>query len=197
MHCATITLSEGPLPKRWSRKSKQSFDDWDHRGRLPRGVKADPNADITLFYANNTIYADVKGYTDPNAHMEYTQWTTRSKGHQRQESKSSMADYFDRGYMSVDFGGMRGWENTFHNTVPVGGGGPWFTFGREHWFPECDAGAYSGCNARTCRGSGSEFQHALSNAAMAVNSAWTEMDPDGRRMGRRALPSLPNANGDT
>ncbi len=24
-----------------------------------------------------------------------------------------------------------------------------------------------------------------------------EMDPDGRKMGRRALPSLPNANGDT
>jgi hypothetical protein len=36
--------------------------------------------------------------------------------------------------VNVDFGGLRGWENTFHNTIPVGGAGPWFTFGRAYWW---------------------------------------------------------------
>ncbi len=113
-----------------------AFDDWDHRGRLPRGVVADPNADITLFYANNTIYASVKGYVDPDAHMEYTDWVKRNPNHGAHvKVKLINGDYYDHGYMSVDFGGMRGWENTFQNTVPVGGDGPWFTFGREHWWP--------------------------------------------------------------
>ncbi len=111
-------IVRGPAAEALVKEIEESFDDWDHRGRLPRGVKADPNADITLFYANNTIYADVKGYTDPNAHMEYTQWTTRSKG-SNVKVKIINADYFDRGYMSVDFGGMRGWENTFHLWTPL------------------------------------------------------------------------------
>ena len=127
-------ISTGPDADALVTEIEQSFDDWDHRGRLPRGVQPDPNADITLFYANNTIYAHVKGYTDPNAHMEYTQWQTRSKGN-KATIKIINGDYYDRGYMSVDFGGMRGWENTFQNTTPVGGDGAWFTFGREHWFP--------------------------------------------------------------
>src|SRR5208337_5241450 len=42
-------------------------------------------------------------------------------------------DYFEHGYISVDFGGMRGWENTFQNTLPVGGDGAFFTFGRAYW----------------------------------------------------------------
>ena len=43
-------------------------------------------------------------------------------------------DYFPHGYFAVDFGGMRGWENTFQNTIAVGGQGPWFTFGRHHFW---------------------------------------------------------------
>lgn len=187
-------IVRGPAAEALVKEIEESFDDWDHRGRLPRGVKEDPDADITMFYANNTIYAQVKGYTDPNAHLEYTQWITRTKGSSA-KVKIINADYFDRGYMSVDFGGMRGWENTFHNTVPVGGGGPWFTFGREHWFP----------NVMPILIPAATPGHSVAPVQVSSRSMerkpgrefrMEEMDPDGRRMGRRALPSLPNANGD-
>lgn len=173
---------------------EESFDDWDHRGRLPRGVQADPNADMTLFYANNTIYANVKGYTDANAHMEFTQWVTRSQG-QKAKIKIINGDYYDRGYMSVDFGGMRGWENTFHNTTPEGGDGVWFTFGREHWFPNVfpilipaakpgNVVAPVVVSAEALkRRHGHEFR-------------MDEMDPDGDTIKARPLPSLPSASGD-
>lgn len=187
----------GPAAEALVKEIEASFDDWDHRGRLPRGVQPDPNADITLFYANNTIYAHVKGYTDPNAHMEYTQWKTRSQGN-KATIKIINGDYFDRGYMSVDFGGMRGWENTFQNTVPVGGDGAWFTFGREHWFPNVfpvliPAATPGNATAPVqvspealMRHPGREFKEA-------------ELDPDGDDLAKRprALPSLPSANGDT
>jgi hypothetical protein len=184
----------GPVAVALIKEIEESFDDWDTRSRLPRGVTPDPDADITLFYANNTIYAQVKGYVDPGAHIEYTDWVTRTKGN-KAKIKIINGDYFDRGYMSVDFGGMRGWENTFHNTVESGGGGPWFTFGREHWFPNVmpilipaatpgRALAPVQVSARAMeRKRGREFR-------------MEEMDPDGYRMGRRAVPSLPSANGD-
>lgn len=188
-------ITRGPVAEALVREIEASFEDWDTRGRLPRGVEADPNADITLFYANNTIFAQVKGYSNPNAHLEYTDWITRTRGNNA-KIKIINGDYFDRGYMSVDFGGMRGWENTFHNTVPVGGGGPWFTFGREHWFPNVmpvlipaaipgRAVAPVQVSAQAMeRNYGREFR-------------MTELDPDGRRMGPRVVPSLPTANGDT
>lgn len=187
----------GPAAEALVKEIEASFDDWDHRGRLPRGVTADPNADITLFYANNTIYASVKGYTDPNAHMEYTQWKTRSQGN-KATIKIINGDYYDRGYMSVDFGGMRGWENTFQNTVPVGGDGAWFTFGREHWFPNVfpvliPAATPGNTTAPVqvspealMRRPGKEFRE-------------DELDPDGDSLTKytRSVPSLPSANGDT
>ena len=43
-------------------------------------------------------------------------------------------DYFQHGYTAADFGGSRGWENTFQSTIAVGGAGPFFTFGRAHWW---------------------------------------------------------------
>lgn len=187
----------GPAADALVKEIEESIDDWDHRSRLPRGVKADPNADITFFYGNNTIYAAVKGYTDPNAHMEYTQWETRSKGN-KATIKIINGDYYDRGYMSVDFGGMRGWENTFQNTTPVGGDGGWFTFGREHWFPNVfpvliPAATPGNTSAPVqvspqalMRRPGKEFRE-------------TELDPDGDTLKRynRPVPSLPSANGDT
>jgi len=186
----------GPVAAALVKEIEQAFDDWDHRGRLPRGVQPDPNADITLFYANNTIYANVKGYTDPNAHLEYTQWVTRTQGN-KANIKIINGDYFDRGYMSVDFGGMRGWENTFHNTVPVGGDGPWFTFGREHWFPNVfpvliPAATASNATAPVQISARALEHHPGREFRMA------EMDPDGDSLHhyRRAVPSIPTANGD-
>lgn len=41
-------------------------------------------------------------------------------------------DYFPHGYLSVDFGGLRGWENIWQSTIKTAGSGPWFTFGRFH-----------------------------------------------------------------
>ncbi len=41
-------------------------------------------------------------------------------------------DYFPHGYLNVDFGGLRGWENTWQSTIKTAGSGPWFTFGRFH-----------------------------------------------------------------
>ena len=43
-------------------------------------------------------------------------------------------DYFLHAYVPVDFGGLRGWENIYQNTLPLGGAGPLFTFGRAYWW---------------------------------------------------------------
>ncbi len=102
-----------------------ALDDWGHRTRLPRGVQADPNADITLFYVNNTIYGTRKG----GGQMDLDFWRLRG-----QELKITLlnGDHFLHSYMSADFGGARGWENQFQSTKDIGGSGCWFSFGRFH-----------------------------------------------------------------
>lgn len=104
-----------------------ALDDWSHRTRLPRGVQADPNADVTLFYANNTIYGQRKGGGLP----DLDQWRLRG-----QNLKITLlnGDHFLHSYMSADFGGARGWENQFQSTKDIGGSGCWFTFGRFQWW---------------------------------------------------------------
>ncbi len=117
--------------RRALRKIRRAFDDWKDRTHLPHGVKEDRHADMTLFYANNTIYGHVRGMVGDNQ-AELPQWTLRG---QKIRVKLINGDYFTHGYTSVDFGGQRGWENLFQSTVDVGGSGPWFTFGRFHyWF---------------------------------------------------------------
>jgi hypothetical protein len=103
-----------------------SFDDWRDRNKLPRGVQADPNSDITLFYANNTIYG-----SGVNGVQDFPKWKIRP-----QLFKATLlnGDHFVHSYMNVDFGGARGWENQFQSTTAVGGSGCWFTFGRTHWW---------------------------------------------------------------
>lgn len=112
-------------------EARDAFDDWQDRARLPSGIKPDPEADITLAYLNNTLYGTVKGF-DRDAQMQIRKF----KGVGDQVTvKLINGDYYPHNYTLVDFGGLRGWENTFHNTIPVGGAGPWFTFGRNHWWP--------------------------------------------------------------
>jgi hypothetical protein len=104
-----------------------SFDDWKDRGQLPTGVELDRDADITLFYVNNTIYGE---FTD-GGRVNFPSWQTR--GAQLKVTVIN-GDYYERAYLNVDFGGGRGWENQFKSSVRVGGSGCWFTFGRNYWW---------------------------------------------------------------
>ncbi|MCA9469473.1 MAG: hypothetical protein KC643_29080, partial [Nitrospira sp.] len=109
---------------------ERAFEQWQDRNQLPDGVEADPNADVTLFYVDNTIYGQMKDYVIHDAQAELSKWKLRGT---TVKIKLINGDYFPHAYVAVDFGGLRGWENTFQNTIPVGGAGPWFTFGRAYW----------------------------------------------------------------
>lgn len=108
----------------------RAFDQWQNRTKLPDGVKADPNSDWTLLFVNNTIYGEMKGILD-QSQVTYPDWNVRGKTVKIQLLNG---DYFDHAYFNVDFGGRRGWENTFQSTEAIGGAGQWFTFGRAHWW---------------------------------------------------------------
>lgn len=118
------------------KEAAAALDDWNHRTRLPRGFQADPNADITLVYLNNTIYGQMKG----GGIASFDKWRTRHDAN-APDGKAHVkitllnGDHFVHSYMNVDFGGARGWENQFQSTKDIGGSGCWFTFGRVHWWP--------------------------------------------------------------
>jgi cytochrome oxidase Cu insertion factor (SCO1/SenC/PrrC family) len=109
-------------------EGRSAYFDWTDRTKLPTGVKVDPNSDLTLFYANNTIYGE---WQDGNLRI-FPRWQTRGAS-----VKVTLlnGDFFEHGYAVVDFGGARGWENQFKSSVKVGGSGCWFTFGRVYWYP--------------------------------------------------------------
>ncbi|NOR68443.1 MAG: hypothetical protein GQ532_01890 [Methylomarinum sp.] len=104
-----------------------SYLDWMDRTKLPTGVAADPDATITLLYANNTIYgsrqglqgegsgqgpASYKGICNGCAH----DWTLRPYNY---KATLLNGDNFPHAYMNVDFGGSRGWENQYQETDPT------------------------------------------------------------------------------
>lgn len=101
-------------------EAQAALDDWSDRTRLPRGVQADPSADATLFYVNNTIYGNTRSFNG---------WDGRGAVFR---AALLNGDHFVHGYVAVDFGGSRGWENQF---VDAGGAGASHTFGRVHWWP--------------------------------------------------------------
>lgn len=109
-------------------RARLAYDDWLDRTRLPSGLKPDPQADLTLFYANNTIYGE---WADGRRLERLWEWRLRPG---KVRIKLLNGDYYPHGYVNVDFGGSRGWENQFHSTVPLGGSGCWFSFGRVHWW---------------------------------------------------------------
>ncbi len=113
------------------REAREAFIDWQDRTRLPRGVALDESKDITMVYMNDTLYGQTKGI-GRQGQERWEAWRTRGA---TLHIKLYNADYFPHGYVNVDFGGLRGWENTFQNTLPVQGQGPWFTFGRANWMP--------------------------------------------------------------
>lgn len=111
-------------------RAERAFEDWQDRTRLPEGVESDPDSDVTLLYVNNTIYGHVKGMTD-DSEATAPSWTLRGT---TLKFKLFNGDHFTHGYINVDFGGLRGWENLFQPTQAIGGSGYLFTFGRAHWW---------------------------------------------------------------
>jgi len=116
---------------------KAAFDDWKDRLTLPRGVEqaeaeeGEQAYDQTLFYVNNTIYGTMHG-VGRMAEQTWFEFQTRGE---TLKTRLINGDYFSHAYQNVDFGGLRGWENIYQNTIPIGGQGPWFTFGRTQWQP--------------------------------------------------------------
>jgi hypothetical protein len=110
-----------------ARDGWSAFEDWRERTQLPKGVELDRDADLTLFYVNNTIYGEFTQGTLIN----YPPFQTRGT-----QVKVTLinGDYYERGYINVDFGGGRGWENQYKSSVKVAGSGCWFTFGRNYWW---------------------------------------------------------------
>jgi hypothetical protein len=109
------------------REAVPAFRDWQDRTRLPAGVEADPEADITILYVNNTIYGEL---TD-GAIVRWNVWEERPE---TLRVTAYNGDTFPHAYNVADFGGNRGWENQFKSSVKVAGSGCWFTFGRAHWW---------------------------------------------------------------
>jgi len=124
---AAATAHDYETVKKKLNEARDAYHDWRTRTQLPRGVPVDPNADITLLYVNNTIYAEIIG----GGWVDFPKWNLRGTS-----LKITLlnGDYFEHGYQNVDFGGARGWENQFQSSVKIGGSGCWFTFGRAHWW---------------------------------------------------------------
>lgn len=127
-----------PLVAARAQEARASFEDWRDRTRLPRRgkyrVEVDKDADLTLLYVNNTIYAefaDRSEYIDDAQRIDFTRWKMRGTNFR---VTLYNGDFFEHGYMNIDFGGARGWENQFKSSVKLGGSGCWFTFGRAHWW---------------------------------------------------------------
>jgi len=119
-------------------EAQDAYRDWRDRTRLPRSgkqrVHVDPESDITLLYVNKTIYGEFRDFEHNIAdsiRVDFAKWKLRGT-----TLKVTLynGDYFQHGYVNVDFGGARGWENQFKSSVRVGGSGCWFTFGRAHWW---------------------------------------------------------------
>ena len=123
-------------------EAERAFFQWKDRTALPDGVEVDPDSTVTLFQVNNTMYGRVtnlgKGKADNNPDWSFSDNQAEIPGWTIRPFKLKVhvinGDYFQHAYTAADFGGSRGWENTFQSTIAVGGAGPFFTFGRAHWW---------------------------------------------------------------
>jgi len=135
-------------------EARNAFDDWSDRNDLPTGFEKDPDADITMVYVNNTMYGEFTGNKREMAQQRWLDWETRG---QKLKVRLLNGDFFPHQYMNVDFGGNRGWENIFQNTLPIDGQGPWFTFGRVFWYQNIPCPAPVAA-AKAVRGKGNPFR---------------------------------------
>lgn len=111
-------------------EAEAAFEDWKDPHELPRGIEqAGDEYDQTIAYLNNKMYGGMHSIKN-EAEQTFYEWETRGE---QMKVKLKNGDYFPHAYMNVDFGGRRGWENIYQNTVALGGQGPWFTFGRTQW----------------------------------------------------------------
>lgn len=126
--------------------ARQAYLDWIDRTKLPSGVKADPGSDLTVLFVNNTMYAQFN-----KGGLTFPEWRKRIETpddaddngiENRNKLKLSLinADYFLHGYVNVDFGGLRGWENQFKPSIKSAGSGSFFTFGRFYHRPNLKPG---------------------------------------------------------
>jgi len=114
------------------KRVKRAFFQWGDRTALPDGVELDTQSDVTLFYVNNTIYGRMTNLAPGKDNQaELPEWGIRPY---LLKVKIYNGDYFQHAYTAADFGGSRGWENTFQSSLDIGGAGPLFTFGRAHWW---------------------------------------------------------------
>ncbi len=106
---------------------RAAFLDWTDRTQLPSGVEADLDSNLTLFYVNNTIYGSRQGLQGAGSKLgpaSYkgtlnsgaNDWNIRPFNYR---VTLLNGDHFPHGYMNVDFGGSRGWENQFQLTDPT------------------------------------------------------------------------------
>ena len=108
-------------------KLREAFLDWVDRTKLPTGVKADPDATLTLLYVNNTFFGSRQGLSGDGSKLGPASYKGISNGsahdwHIRPylyKVTLLNGDHFPHGYMNVDFGGSRGWENHFQTTDPT------------------------------------------------------------------------------
>ncbi len=111
---------------------REAWLDWQDRTKLPAGVTADPTATITLLFVNNTIYGSKQGDTGTgDSGDDSGQGPAAFKGicngcaHDWNKRPYIYnvtllnGDHFPHGYMNVDFGGSRGWENQYQDTDPT------------------------------------------------------------------------------
>jgi len=111
---------------------REAYLDWKDRTKLPTGVPADPDATITLLYANNTIYASKQGLSGQGSGQGPASYKGISNGAAHDwtlrpyDYKVTLlnGDHYLHGYVNVDFGGSRGWENHFQSTDPTTTEGP-------------------------------------------------------------------------
>ena len=130
-HSENIEIDEAELAG-IAANLREAYLDWTDRTKLPAGVTADPNATITLFYVNNTIYGSRQGNTGTGDSGDDSgqgaaafkgvcngcahDWNVRPYNY---KVTLHNGDNFPHGYMNVDFGGSRGWENQFQDTDPT------------------------------------------------------------------------------
>lgn len=106
---------------------REAYLDWTDRTKLPTGVEADPDATITLLYANNTIYGSKQGLSGEGSGQGPAKFKGISNGSVHDwnirpfDYKVTLlnGDHYLHAYMNVDFGGSRGWENHFQTTDPT------------------------------------------------------------------------------
>ena len=167
--------------------ARDAFGDWKDRTRLPAGLSPDPHTDLTLLFVNNTIYGEYSrgGWT------RFEQYRSRHEGNLIKITVLN-GDYFPHAFHSVDFGGLRGWENQFKSSLPVGGIGSFFTFGRIHFTPLTPPGAILVDPALPLKG---DTLHVLRDADETPFGAQTDAEARTSQGRKHVLPALDRDGG--